>query len=83
MPRQEPGEPYARITSDEAAEMFGSDDVVFVDVRRPDEYVGGHVKEALFITVDDLLAGAEFDGAVVCLSNQQGPAALCQLAAVP
>ena len=56
MPRQEPGEPYVRITSDEAAEMFGGDDVVFVDVRRPDEYAEGHVKEALFITVDDLLA---------------------------
>ena len=56
MPRQEPGEPYVRITSDEAAEMFGGDDVAFVDVRRPDEYAEGHVKEALFITVDDLLA---------------------------
>ena len=56
MPRQEPGEPYVRISSDEAAEMFGSDDVVFVDVRRPDEYAEGHIKETLFIPVDDLLA---------------------------
>ena len=34
-----------------------------------------------FDTVDALLAGCEFDGAVVCLSNQQGPEVLCQLAA--
>jgi rhodanese-related sulfurtransferase len=56
MPRQEPGEPYYRVTVDEAAQMYGQDDVVFIDVRRPDEYVQGHVKDALFITVDDVLA---------------------------
>ena len=56
MPRQIPGEPYTRITTDEAAERHGDDDAVFVDVRRMDEYVDGHVKDALFITVDDLLA---------------------------
>lgn len=56
MPRKEPGEPYYRVTVDEAAQMYGQDDVVFIDVRRPDEYVQGHVKDALFITVDDVLA---------------------------
>lgn len=56
MPRKEPGEPYYRLSIDEAAEMYGEDDVTFVDVRRPDEYVDGHVKDALFITVDDLMA---------------------------
>ncbi len=56
MPRQEPGEPYYRVDSDEAAAMHGNDDAVFVDVRRPDEYVEGHIKGALFITVDDVLA---------------------------
>ncbi len=56
MPRQEPGEPYYRVTLDEADEMYGSDDVVIVDVRRPDEYAEGHVKGALFITVDEVLA---------------------------
>ena len=53
--RQEPGEPYFRISSAEAAEMYGDDDVAFVDVRRPDEYVEGHVKDAIFIPVDDVL----------------------------
>ena len=56
MPRKNPGEPYYRLTSDEAAEMHGDDGVVFVDVRRPDEYAEGHVKDALYIPVDDVLA---------------------------
>ena len=36
--------------------MHGDDGVVFVDVRRPDEYAEGHVKDALYIPVDDVLA---------------------------
>ena len=36
--------------------MHGGDGVVFVDVRRPDEYAEGHVKDALYIPVDDVLA---------------------------
>ena len=56
MPRRQAGEPYYRLDSDEAATHFEDEDVVFVDVRRPDEYAEGHVKGATFITVDDLLA---------------------------
>ena len=56
MPRKEPGEPYYRVSADEAAEMYGAEDVAFVDVRRPDEYAEGHIKDALFIPVDDVLA---------------------------
>ena len=56
MPRQDPGEPYYRISIDEAAELYGDDGVTFIDVRRPDEYTEGHIKDALFITVDDVLA---------------------------
>ena len=55
MPRQDPGEPYYRISIAEAAEMYGGDDAVVVDVRRPDEYTAGHVKDAIYITVDDIL----------------------------
>ena len=55
MPTQVPGEPYTRLSIEEAAERHGDDDAVFVDVRRMDEYVDGHVAGALFITVDDLL----------------------------
>jgi rhodanese-related sulfurtransferase len=59
MPRQDPGEPYYRISIDEAAAFYGADDVAVVDVRRPDEYTGGHVKGAIFIPVDDVLARIE------------------------
>jgi rhodanese-related sulfurtransferase len=41
---------------DEAAEMYGDANVTYVDVRRPDEYAEGHIKDALFIPVDDILA---------------------------
>ena len=56
MPRKDPGEPYYRLTLKEAEEMYGKDDVVFVDVRRPDEYRAGHIKGAVHIPVDDVLA---------------------------
>ncbi len=55
MPRKEPGEPYYRVSVEEASGMYDDDDVVFVDVRRPDVYAEGHIKEALFIPVDDVL----------------------------
>ena len=56
MPRQDAGEPYFRISIGEAAEMYGDDNVAFIDVRRPDEYAEGHIKDAIFIPVDDVLA---------------------------
>ncbi len=55
MPTKQSGEPYYRISIEEAGERHGDPESVFVDVRRPDEYVEGHIKDALFITVDDLL----------------------------
>src|SRR4051794_16640653 len=33
-----------------------------------------------FDTVDALIAGGEFDGAIVCLSNREAPAAVATLA---
>jgi rhodanese-related sulfurtransferase len=59
MPRQEPGEPYYRVTIEEAAAMYGDDDVVFIDVRRPEEYAAGHIKDALFIPHEDVLSRIE------------------------
>ena len=56
MPRQDPGEPYYRIDSNEAKAMLDSqpDNTVVVDVRRDDEWVTGHVSAAIHIPVDDL-----------------------------
>jgi len=56
MARQDPGEPYYRIDSDEARVMLDSepDNTVVVDVRRDDEWVTGHVSGAIHLPVDDL-----------------------------
>jgi|TARA_B110000263_G_C15286126_1_gene500889 rhodanese-related sulfurtransferase len=50
------GEPYIRISTDEASALHGNDNYAFIDVRRPDEYMEGHIKGAIFITVDEILA---------------------------
>lgn len=56
MPRQEPGEPYYRVDSNEARSMLEADpeNIVVVDVRRDDEWVTGHVAGAVHIPIDDL-----------------------------
>lgn len=50
------GEPYYRLDLAEAKDLYEEDDTTVVDVRRPDEYAEGHVKGALHIPVDDILA---------------------------
>jgi rhodanese-related sulfurtransferase len=56
MPRQEPGEPYYRVDSNEARTIMEAepDSTVVVDVRRDDEWVTGHVAGAMHIPIDDL-----------------------------
>ena len=56
MPRREPGEPYARVDSNEASGMLAADPdgTVVIDVRRDDEWVTGHVTGAIHINVDEL-----------------------------
>ena len=56
MPRQDPGEPYYRVSSDEANTMREADpnSYVLIDVRRDDEWVTGHPTGALHIPIDDL-----------------------------
>ncbi len=56
MPRKEPGEPYSRISVEEANKMLKSGDSVVIDVRQPNEYQAGHVKGAIFIPVDSVLS---------------------------
>ena len=56
--RQESGEPYRRISVEEAVEMQ-SQGALVVDVRNPDEWNDGHVKGALHIPVDDVLMEAD------------------------
>ena len=56
MPRQESGEPYFRVDSDEANAMLNDEpgNTVVVDVRRDDEWVTGHISGAVHIPIDDL-----------------------------
>ncbi len=56
MPRQDPGEPYYRVDSNEARQILDSDseNTVVVDVRRDDEWVTGHVTGAIHINIDEL-----------------------------
>lgn len=56
--RQEPGEPYRRISVEEAREMQ-QEGALIVDVRRPDEWAAGRPAGAVHIPVDDFLAEAE------------------------
>ena len=52
MVKNNPGEPYSRISSEEAFEMQQSGNSKVVDVRNQDEYEAGHVKGAIWIPVD-------------------------------
>ena len=56
MPRMDAGEPYYRLDLAEARAMYDEQDTTVVDVRRPDEYAEGHVRGALAVPVDDILA---------------------------
>ena len=56
--RQESGEPYKRISVHEAREMQEQGALV-VDVRNPDEWGSGHVRDAVHIPVDGILVEAE------------------------
>ena len=56
MARQDPGEPYYRVDSNEAQQMLDAEpgNTVVVDVRRDDEWVTGHVTGAIHVPIDDL-----------------------------
>lgn len=56
--RQEQGEPYRRVSVQEAYEMQQAGALV-VDVRRPDEWEAGHARGAILIPVDDMVGEAE------------------------
>ncbi|MDA0231941.1 MAG: rhodanese-like domain-containing protein [Chloroflexi bacterium] len=55
MARQVPGEPYTRVSVEEANEMLEHGEGVAIDVRRQDEFEAGHIKGALWIPVDDVI----------------------------
>lgn len=56
--RQDPGEPYRRISIADAKEMLDEnpESTIIVDVRQPNEWIEGHVAGAVHIVVDTLLS---------------------------
>ena len=69
--RQEAGEPYRRVSVQEAYEMQ-QQGALLVDVRRPDEWVSGHARGAIHILVDNV-----FDEAAVKLPKDQDLLFIC------
>lgn len=55
MARKIDGEPYTRITSEEAFDMLKEGDATVVDVRTASEWEEGHVKEAMWLPVDEVI----------------------------
>ena len=55
MVKNNPGEPYSRISSEEALEMQNNGDSTIIDVRNQDEYEAGHVKNSVWIPVDEIV----------------------------
>ena len=86
MARQQPGEPFFRINSEEANRMLEADsNIAIVDVRNPDEYEGGHAKNATLIPHDQMLARFEElpkDTTIlfICAMGQRSAVA-CEMAA--
>ncbi|MBI4310190.1 MAG: rhodanese-like domain-containing protein [Chloroflexi bacterium] len=51
-----PQEPFTRIKVEQAKAMLDRGKAVMIDVRRLDEWQSGHVKGAIHVPVDDVLA---------------------------
>ena len=82
---QNPQEPFARITVDEAKEMVDRDDVAVIDVREPHEYQAGHLPGAKLIPVNTVFARREElpgdrEIVFVCAVGQRSALA-CEMAA--
>ena len=57
MPKQNPGEPFQRISIEEAKSMIeqSPNEIQVIDVRNEDEYKSGHVSGAILLPVDQIL----------------------------
>ena len=45
---------YRKITHEQAHELIQNTDVVVLDVRTEEEYITGHIKDAILIPLDEL-----------------------------
>jgi rhodanese-related sulfurtransferase len=53
---QNPGEPFVRVTVQEAKEKLDSGEVALIDVREPGEFAAGHIPGATLIPVNSVPA---------------------------
>jgi hydroxyacylglutathione hydrolase len=59
MMADQPGEPFKRISVDEAKELIDSGTVKVIDVREPSEYAAGHIPDAELIPLAKVMANPE------------------------
>ncbi len=52
--KREPGEPFSRLSTDEAQQMLGKDQIVLVDVRGKEDYMKGHIPGARSIELEQV-----------------------------
>ena len=65
---------YRQMTMDEALkEMEGQDDYILLDVRRQDEYAGGHIPGAVLLPNESIPAGAASDEAAAAAVGEVLP----------
>ena len=55
MTHQIPGEPYTRISAEEAYEKTRTGGVTVIDVRNSEEWTDGHVEGAKWLPVDEVI----------------------------
>ena len=83
--QQNPEEPFARITVDEAKEMIDKGGVQTVDVRQPNEYKEGHIAGTALITLDALMKRSgelsEDDPIIFICGVGERSAVACEIAA--
>ena len=82
---QEPGEPFQRISAEQAKEMIDKGNTRVIDVRTPEEFSTGRIPGAQLIPVDDFFSRVEelphdCDLIIVCSVGQRSALA-CEIAA--
>lgn len=53
------GEPYTRITCEEASEKIRNGECHIIDVRNDDEYSSGHIPNSIHISVDTITSNID------------------------
>ncbi len=76
MPIQNPDEPFARLTVEEAKEKIDAGGVQFVDVREPHEYAAGHAVGTQHIPLNSISSrlneiAADRDVVFICQKGQR------------